>query len=63
MKLVDFNSITIGIELLVMLILTNQSEKSWILVALLALGNLMFLLYDYLLPRFEYVLARRLKLK
>ena len=63
LKLALFNLVTVGIELLVMLVLVPQSEKSWILIALLILGNLTFFVYDFALPRFSYVLARRLKLK
>ena len=62
-KLLIFNLITIGIELLIMLVLIPQSEKTLILITLLVLGNLMFLVYDSALPRMEFVLARRLKLK
>lgn len=63
LKLVIFNVVTVGIELLVMLVLVPQSEKSWILIALLVLGNLTFLVYDFALPRFTCVLMKKLKLK
>lgn len=62
-KLAVFNVAAVAVELLVMRVIAPQSEKSWILAALLFLGNVTFLVYDFALPRIEFVLKRRLKLK
>lgn len=61
-KLAVFNIAAVGTELLVIRLIAPQSEESWVWIALLILGNFTFLIYDFALPRFEHVLARRLKL-
>ena len=49
-KLLFFNAVTIALEALVMLLL----------VLLLVLGNVVFVLYDVLIPRIAYLLNKRL---
>ena len=56
LKLILFNCIMIGIEALLMLVLVPEIEASWYLILLLGMGNLVFLLYDNLIPRFLQLL-------
>lgn len=62
-KLAIFNIAAVAAELLVMRLIAPQSEKSWILILLLLLGNVTFLIYDFVLPRMEHALMRRLKIE
>ena len=61
-KLLIFNAVIIGIEALVMLVIAPTGEAPWMLITLLALGNITFLFYDFILPRVTIALMLRLKL-
>lgn len=62
-KLLLFNGVVIAMEAaLIWLIAPEAMEWSFALL-LLALGNVTFLLYDYLIPKTELILQRILKLK
>ena len=56
LKLALFNFIMIGIQALLMLVLVPGTETGWFLILLLGLGNLVFLLYDKLIPKFLLLL-------
>lgn len=57
-KLLIFNAAVIAIEALVILVLVPEAMGSVMTIILLVLGNVVFLLYDRLLPRFEIILKR-----
>ena len=50
-KLAFFNAVIIAVETLVMLVLVPESMSLWMTLVLLVLGNITFLLYDFILPR------------
>lgn len=58
-KAVSFNLILIAVEALVMLVIAPESESAGMMIALLAVFNLVFLLYDRILPRAEILIERR----
>lgn len=60
-KLLLFNVIVIAIEALVMLVLVPEIMGTAMLLVLLVLGNIVFLLYDKLIPRFDIIARRYLK--
>lgn len=55
-KLLYFNIVIITLEWLVMTLLVPEALTTWMVVLLLAIGNLTFLMYDYLIPRIERVM-------
>ncbi|MBO5953102.1 MAG: hypothetical protein J6Q53_03140 [Oscillospiraceae bacterium] len=57
-KLLIFNAAIIAIETLVLLVFLPEVLGFGILAALLALGNLTFLLYDRLIPSFTALVQR-----
>ncbi len=57
-KLLVFNAAMIAVEALVMLVLVPQTIGTGLLLTLLFLGNLMFLLYDMVIPRVGMILGR-----
>lgn len=59
-KLALFNCIMIAMEALLMLVLVPEVEATWYLILLLMLGNVMFLLYDNLIPKFLFLLQHYL---
>lgn len=61
-KLLIFNAVIIAIEALVMLVLAPEVLGSVLTVLLLVLGNVTFLLYDFVLPVLELRLNRIMKL-
>jgi len=58
LKLIIFNAAIIAVEAAVMLLFVPETIGKWLLIALLAVGNLCFILYDRLMPKFEYYLKR-----
>lgn len=60
-KLAVFNAAMVGLEALVMLALVPARESAGLLAALLALGNVTFVVYDRLIPRVELLYERRLR--
>lgn len=59
-KLVIFNAVIVALEALVVLVLAPESMEVWLIAALLALGNVTFLLYDRLIPIFSAMAGRYL---
>lgn len=60
LKLLYFNAVAVGVELLVMLVLVPESMGTVMVVLLLVLGNVTFLCYDFVIPRATLLLERRL---
>lgn len=60
-KLLVFNGAAIAIEALVLFILVPEALNGWILAALLLIGNVSFLLYDYVIPRTNVLFRRIIK--
>ncbi|MBR0143969.1 MAG: hypothetical protein IJM21_07310 [Clostridia bacterium] len=61
LKLLVFNLAAVGCEILVMKVLAPETEETWIILVLLACGNLAFLLYDVILPRLALLYRVRLR--
>ena len=59
-KLLFFNAVAIALEALVMLLLVPETMQTPLLLLLLVLGNVVFVLYDVLIPRIAYLLNKRL---
>jgi len=57
-KLVIFNAAILTIESLVILVLIPQAMEPVMAVILMLLANVVFLLYDKLIPRFDSLLKR-----
>ena len=57
-KLLLFNAIIVGIEYLVMTVLVPEVMGGVLIWILLALGNITFLAYDFMLPRLKHLLVR-----
>ena len=50
-KLLYFNLVVVAVEALIMLLLVPEAMTPWMAVIMLLLGNAIFLMYDYLVPR------------
>ena len=61
-KQIGFNLIIVAVEALVMRVLAPETESAGMLIALLALANVLFVLYDMLVPKMEKLLKTRLRL-
>ena len=59
-KLAVFNVPVVVMEWVLMTLLVPESMDRWFVWLLLALGNITFLLYDFAMPRFEFVMERYL---
>lgn len=59
-KFLIFNAAMVALELLVLLVLVPEALEPGLLLALLAVANLVFWLYDRVIPRVEENLTRRL---
>lgn len=59
-KLAFFNLVTIAAEALVLLVLVPEPLNAGMILALLAVGNLTFLLYDRLIPLYALILHKHL---
>ena len=62
-KLLLFNGVVIAMEALLLWVIAPEAMELTMMLLLLALGNVTFLLYDYLIPKTELILRRILKLK
>ena len=60
-KLLLFNGIVIALEALVMLVLVPEVIGDGMLLLLLLMGNVVFVMYDRVLPNFEANLTKRWK--
>lgn len=52
-KLLAFNLPVVALEALVMLVLVPEAVGTWLMLALLVVGNLVFVIYDRAIPRVE----------
>lgn len=57
-KLLFFNAVVIALEALIMLVLVPESFGAALMIALLLMGNITFLCYDFILARAKLVLNR-----
>ena len=60
-KAAYFNLVTLAIEALILWVIAPEAMELWMAALLLALGNLTFWLYDFLLPRAELRLGRMME--
>lgn len=60
LKLLFFNALLLPVEALVVLVLLPTASTTAMNVILLLLGNAVFLAYDRVIPRIEYLLEKRL---
>ena len=60
-KLLFMNAVTLAAELLVVCVLAPETMDAWMWIMLLVLGNVVFILYDRLLPVFDVLISRRLQ--
>ena len=61
-KLAVFNGVVAAIEWLVMTVLAPEAMADVMLWVLLALGNVTFIAYDFLIPRLDALMGRIVKL-
>ena len=57
-KLLYFNAVFIAVEALVVFLIAPEIMPGWMFILLVALGNVVFLLYDRLLPRAHLLLRK-----
>ncbi len=62
-KLLLFNGVVIAMEALLLWVIAPEAMELGMVLLLLALGNVTFLLYDYLIPKTELILQRIMKMK
>ena len=62
-KLLLFNGVVFAMEALLLWVIAPEAMELTMMLLLLALGNVTFLLYDYLIPKTELILRRIMKLK
>ena len=60
-KFAYFNAVVVAVEALVTLLLVPEVMTAALAIALLALGNITFIVYDFLIPRAEIILCHYLK--
>jgi len=59
-KLMYFNLVTLGVEALIIWVLVPEVMTWWMGLILMAMGNVIFVLYDFLLPRTDILMKRYL---
>lgn len=62
-KLLLFNGVIIAMEAALIWLIAPEAMSIGMALLLLALGNVTFMLYDYLIPKTELILRRIIKLK
>lgn len=62
-KLLLFNGTVIAMEALLLWVIAPEAMEPGMMLVLLALGNVTFLLYDYLIPKTELIIQRILRMK
>ena len=62
-KLLLFNGVVIAMEAALIWLIAPEAMSMGMAFLLLALGNVTFMLYDYLIPKTELLLRRIIKLK
>lgn len=55
-KLITFNVPVVLMEWILMTLLVPESMDTWFLWILLILGNITFIVYDFAMPKFEYIM-------
>lgn len=60
-KFLIFNVIVVVLEALLILVLVPESLSTGLTILLLVLGNVTFFVYDFAIPRFEFLAAKYLK--
>ena len=60
-KFLIFNVIVVALEAFLILVLVLESLGTGLTILLLVLGNVTFFVYDFAIPRFEFLAARYLK--
>ena len=60
LKLIYFNAVAISLEALIMLVLVPESMSAVLTVIFLALANLTFVCYDFIIPRAELLISKYL---
>ena len=60
-KLLIFNAAVIAVEALMMFLLVPEAMERGFLLVMLALSNVVFLLYDYIVPRTDVLIRRIFK--
>ncbi len=59
-KLLFFTIVFAALEVLIMRVLVPETIGVWMMAALIVLGDITFMMYDYVLPRAELLLSKRL---
>ena len=59
-KLAFFTVVFAGLELLIMSVLVPETMGVGMMIALIVLGDVTFMMYDFVLPRAELLLSKRL---
>ena len=62
-KLMLFNGVVIVMEAALIRLIAPEAMETGMAALLLALGNVTFLLYDYLIPKTELIIKRILKIR
>ena len=57
-KLLYFNLVVVAVEALVILVLAPEAMSTPIALLMLAMGNAIFIMYDFILPRWEMLFQR-----
>ncbi|MBQ8536806.1 MAG: hypothetical protein IJ461_05310 [Clostridia bacterium] len=57
-KLAYFNLVTLGVEALIIWVLVPEVMTWWMGLILMAMGNIVFMMYDFLLPRTDLLMKR-----
>lgn len=60
-KFLFLNVVTVAVEVLVVLVLVPETMGLWMSAGLLVMANVVFFLYDRLLPVFDAILSRSLR--
>jgi len=59
-KLIFFNVVVTALEVLIMLVLVPESMGTVLTIVLLLMGNFMFIIYDFLVPRADLLIMKLL---
>ena len=60
LKLLWFNAVAIGAEALTMCLIAPEAMGKWAIIGLIAMGNLVFVLYDLVIKRSKIIIERLL---
>lgn len=59
-KLLYFNVVMVALEMLIILILVPETMGTLLMIIMLLMGNFIFLCYDFLVPRAEFLIKKYL---